>query len=58
MKLTLGLPTETAIDVDLTEVEQLTLRDMIEMNREQARRWQARLQTLRARTRQPTTTIS
>jgi hypothetical protein len=49
MKLTLGLPTETAIDVDLTEVEQLTLLDMIEVNREQARRWQVRLQTLQGK---------
>lgn len=49
MKLTLGLPTETLIDVDLTELEQLTLRDMIEVNREQVRRWQARLETLRAK---------
>ncbi len=47
MKLTLGLPTETEIDVDLTELEQLTLRDEIEVNREQAHRWQARLQSLR-----------
>lgn len=49
MKLTLGLPTETPIDVDLTELEQLTVRDLIEVNREQARRWQVRLQSLRAR---------
>ena len=49
MKLTLGLPTETAIDVDLFELEQLTLRDMIEVNREQSRRWQVRLQTLRGK---------
>ena len=40
MKLVLGLPTETPIDVDLTELEQLTLRDLIEVNREQVRRWQ------------------
>jgi hypothetical protein len=49
MKLTLGLPTETAIDVDLTELEQLTLRDLIEVNREQAHRWLVRLQTLRTK---------
>jgi len=49
MKLTFGLPTETPIDVDLTELEQLTLRDMIEVNRAQAHRWQVRLRTLRAK---------
>ena len=32
---------QPVIDVDLAEVEQLTLRDMIEMNREQTRRWEA-----------------
>ncbi len=46
MKLVLGLPTETPINVDLTELEQLTLRDLIEVNREQSRRWQSRLETL------------
>ena len=46
MKLDLGLPTETLIDVDLTELEQLTLRDLIEVNREQSRRWQSRLESL------------
>ena len=33
----------------LTELEQLTLRDMIEVNREQVRRWQVELETLRAK---------
>jgi hypothetical protein len=45
-KLILGLPTETPINVDLSELEQLTLRDRLEVNREQARRWQIRLLTL------------
>ncbi|MHB8867070.1 MAG: TolC family protein, partial [Pirellulaceae bacterium] len=49
MKLVLGLPTETLIDVELAELEQLTLRDMIEVNREQARRWQVRLEGLRGK---------
>ncbi len=59
MKLTLGLPTETAIDVDLTELEQLTLRDMIEVNREQARSLAGRAcRRCAARIRQPTTETS
>ncbi|MHB8971996.1 MAG: TolC family protein [Pirellulaceae bacterium] len=49
MKLVLGLPTETPLDVDLTELEQLTLRDLIEVNREQVRRWQTRLENLRSK---------
>jgi hypothetical protein len=49
MKLTLGLPTETQIDVDLAEFEQLTRRDIVEVNREQADRWVVRVQSIRAR---------
>lgn len=49
MKLTLGLPTETRIDVDLDEFEQLTRRDIIEVNREQAHRWVTRLQSIRGK---------
>lgn len=47
LKLTLGLPTETPINIDLTELDRLTLRDRLEVNREQARRWQLRLEALR-----------
>lgn len=47
MKITIGIPTETGINVDLRELEQLTLRDRIEVNRERASRWLERLEKLR-----------
>ena len=47
MKILLGIPTEIPINVDLTELTKLTLRDRIEVNREQARRWEDRLLSLR-----------
>ncbi len=47
MKIAIGLPTETRINIDLAELKQLTLRDMIEVSREQASRWFSRLQSLR-----------
>ncbi len=47
MKFSVGLPTETPINIDLTELDQLTLRDMIEVSREQAARWESRLKALR-----------
>lgn len=48
LKITIGIPTETIINVDLGELELLTLRDSIEVNRAQADRWLTRLETLRA----------
>lgn len=49
MKLSFGIPTETPIDVDLAEFEQLTRRDIVEVNREQAQRWVTRLQSIHGR---------
>ncbi len=46
MKIAIGLPTETLINIDLAELDQLTLRDMIEVSREQASRWFLRLNAL------------
>ncbi len=47
MKITIGVPTETKINVKLDELAQLTLRDMIEVNQAQAQRWLSRLKKLR-----------
>ena len=47
LKITLGLPTETRINIDLFELDQLTLRDRVEVNQEQARRWLVRLELMR-----------
>ena len=47
MKITIGLPTETLINLNLDELDRLTLRDMIEVNRQQASRWLFRLKSLR-----------
>ena len=43
LKLTLGLPTETPINIDLSELETLTLRDEIEVSFELVRRARERL---------------
>ncbi|MCA9120344.1 MAG: TolC family protein [Planctomycetaceae bacterium] len=43
LKIRLGLPTETPIDVDLTELEQLTRYDELAVRRELVRRVQKRL---------------
>jgi hypothetical protein len=43
LKLTLGLPTETPINIDLSELESLTLRDEIEVSGELVRRARDRL---------------
>ncbi len=47
LKMTMGIPTETPINIDLTELDQLTLRDSIEVERERARRWMLRLESFR-----------
>lgn len=47
MKLVIGLPTETPINIDLSELEQLTLRDTLEVSRAQAIRWLDRVEELR-----------
>ncbi len=47
MKIAIGLPTETLININLNELDQLTLRDMVEVSREQASRWLSRLKSLR-----------
>ena len=44
LNLTLGLPTETPINLDLTELERLTIRDDTEVRGEQIRRTQLRLE--------------
>lgn len=49
MKLTIGLPTETVINVNLEELFQITLRDTIEVNQAQAERWLTRLENLRSK---------
>ena len=43
LKLQIGLPTETPININLLELEELTLRDEIEVAAERARRWLSRL---------------
>lgn len=43
LKITIGIPTETPINIDLTELQQLTLRDSTEVEKERAQRWQKRL---------------
>ncbi|MFW6170610.1 MAG: TolC family protein [Planctomycetota bacterium] len=47
LKVLIGIPTETRLNVDLQELQQLTLRDTIEVNRERAARWLGRLENLR-----------
>jgi len=49
LKLTIGIPTETPINIDLAELQRLTLRDTIEVEEERAQRWQKRLIAFRAR---------
>lgn len=44
LKLTLGLPTETPINLDLTELKQLTVLDELEVMAERVRRWRNRVQ--------------
>ncbi len=45
LKITIGIPTETRINVDLTELEELTRRDEIAVERDRSRRWRDRLET-------------
>jgi hypothetical protein len=45
LKITIGLPTETRINVDLTELEELTRRDEIAVEKNRSRRWRDRLAT-------------
>ena len=44
MKLALGLPTETPINLNLTELKQLTTLDELEVMAERVRRWRKRVQ--------------
>lgn len=44
LKLTMGLPTEMPINLDLTELERLTLRDEIEVTAELVRRTRSRVE--------------
>ena len=45
LKIRMGLPTETPISIDLSELEQLTGRDETEVVGERARRWRNRLES-------------
>jgi len=51
LKLSMGLPTEIPINLDLTELEQLTLRDQIEVSGQRVERWRKRVLDLRNRAR-------
>ncbi len=44
LKLTLGIPTETAINISLEELRQLTLLDEIEVAGERVQRWRSRVE--------------
>jgi len=46
LKITLGVPTETPININLAELDELTLRDQVEVYREQAQRWFNRLEPM------------
>lgn len=43
LKLAIGVPTETAIDLDLSELDQLSLQDETEVASERVKRWQRRV---------------
>lgn len=43
LKLALGIPTETPLNIDLNELRQLTLLDEIEVSGERVRRWRGRV---------------
>jgi outer membrane protein TolC len=43
LKLSMGMPTEMALNLNLDELERLTLQDQLEVAAEQARRWQNRI---------------
>ncbi len=47
LKLAMGLPTEQTIDINLTELEQLTLQDEIEVAAERVQRWRRRVEQQR-----------
>ena len=47
LKLTMGLPTEVDINIDLEELDRLTLLDETEVAAERVRRWQRRVQVQR-----------
>jgi len=47
LKLAIGLPTETPIQIDLEELEKLTLLDETEVAAERVRRWRARVRDAR-----------
>ncbi len=49
LKLSMGIPTETPINLDLSELQLLTLRNQIEVTGERARRWRARVLERRQR---------
>ena len=49
LKLRMGLPTETLVNIDLTELEQLTLRDKLAVNRDLVLRVRKRLVAERQR---------
>lgn len=49
LKLNIGLPTEMPVNLDLSELEHLTLRDEVEVAGERARRWVGRLELRRNR---------
>ncbi|HIL71842.1 MAG TPA: hypothetical protein EYG38_18565 [Verrucomicrobia bacterium] len=44
LKITLGIPTETPINIDLEELQKLTLLDEIEVAGERVRRWRGRVE--------------
>ena len=50
LKLTIGLPTEQPIDISLTELDQLTLRDETEVAAERVDRWRRRVMQERSST--------
>ncbi|MCP4195196.1 MAG: hypothetical protein GY768_31735 [Planctomycetaceae bacterium] len=48
LKLVIGLPTEAEINVDLAELDRLTLLDEMEVAAERVRRWRRRVEAQRA----------
>ncbi len=51
LKLSLGLPTETPLNIDRTELDELTDRDRVEVSAERVQRWMGHIADLRAQTR-------
>lgn len=47
LKIRMGLPTEMPINIDLGELEELTLRDRIEVTAQRVSRWDTRVRNLR-----------